>query len=714
MSLCASWLTSMGEVLSRLWIEGRRRWRHVPWADASRSGIACALPAIVAVVAHQPLFCWSAIAAFWACLADSPSAAIPQRVSGMAAVAVLGAVACAGAIALHPMPVAEVLVTLLLTYVAALLRGIDSTLGVRALLVATAFAVSATFSASGWADGLQFGRFYLIGGLWALACNVGLWQSRGHALARRARFAYAHALAAQVKSLADSARDLRARGHRTHVRQQRCLDGLRAAEAQLSAQADPGVLGWPEVGERAMGLLAALENLMLAPTATRGAKACKRLAAPLRRLAELLEQWADDVGDVRAGWFSSNSETLARRRRELQRSVALSQRSKLKPAEHDWLKICLLLVQELAVLTREAGAAVPVIPEWPCSEAPHERVVLSPIRAFNDAVCQIRTQGRWARYAARFSITSGIVVALAASLHLRQGYWAVITALWVVHPSFAQTVKTSGLRLGGTALGAVIASLLDWLLPTRLMLGLSILPLATATFAGRAFNYLSYVLFLTPQFVLVAQLGASAMPPWALALSRLENSVAGAVVGLLVSLLVWPEWERSRLAQCKQAAMLATRAYVMAALARVAGASGRSRDAEVRLRRQAYMALDALDAAVQSVRFESFGGGHQLALLTRIARRLRELVGVGSLLEYGEASLKGDERHHLTDLARWACGAWGSADPSGPLPAMPAKSSPEARATVFLVRHLGAELVAGALELRALALQPFEALVTKT
>jgi len=320
-----------------------------------------------------------------------------------------------------------------------------------------------------------------------------------------------------------------------------------------------------------------------------------------------------------------------------------------------------------------------------------------------EAIDQVRTQGRWARYAGRISIAGAIAVGLARALHLQQGYWTVITALWVVQPSFSQTLKVSSLRLGGTALGAFVASLLDWLLPTRLLVGVSILPLATATLAGRAVNYLSYVLFLTPQFVLVAQLANSGLPPWALALSRLENSVAGAVVGLVVSFLIWPEWERHRLAGCGERAVLATRSYVAAGLDDVTSAVRHPASHWMRLRREACVAIDELEAVVAAVRLEPFHRTHHLAVSMVTVMRLRGLVGAVSLLEVGETALSEDERRRLIELAQWTREDWAGTDRRRPPPVWKADPDANSGPGAYLVRHVEDELVAGALMLRSLA-----------
>lgn len=117
---------------------------------------------------------------------------------------------------------------------------------------------------------------------------------------------------------------------------------------------------------------------------------------------------------------------------------------------------------------------------------------------------------RTARYALRLSIAATIAVALARIAHIEQGQWLVLTTLFVVQPTFSQTVKVSSLRVFGTLPGAIVALILALALQEPLLMTLTILPLAIETFATRTFSHVSYILYLTPHFSLVALLGASA------------------------------------------------------------------------------------------------------------------------------------------------------------------------------------------------------------
>ncbi|MCT6562971.1 hypothetical protein N4307_15490, partial [Staphylococcus aureus] len=73
---------------------------------------------------------------------------------------------------------------------------------------------------------------------------------------------------------------------------------------------------------------------------------------------------------------------------------------------------------------------------------------------------------------------------------------------------------------------------------------------------------MSYILFLTPHFILVAHLGMPTGSPWTLAALRIGNSVAGAIVAVLISLIAWPEWEARKLTPMTSAAIDAVCAYL--------------------------------------------------------------------------------------------------------------------------------------------------------
>lgn len=619
------------ESVLRRWSRALRRWwLLLPLADTVKGGLACAVPAMIAALLHEPLWCWSAIAAFWGCLADAADAPRGRRTRDGALFALCGALASGVAVALHKAPVVEVVLAGLVVYAAALQRGSSAQLGQRALLVATAFSVSAAFPTQGAPQALAYAAHFLAGGLWAVLCNAGLSRTDAGRSVQRAARAYFHEAASYIAQRADSP----ARGRGTfgsgRAELRRRLDALHSA-----LRVAPGTHGWDPslsslgaTGEAALSSLAALETLLADASSPSERKALRTLLKPvLEKLSRRFEQGAERLAG-RASPADPAADAMPS-----PDQAGLEQRA--------WFSACLVMIDELRGIADQVQHLSPPAlrePPVPPPAAPSARTVLA------EAMQQVHTQGRWARHAARTALATAIALALALLPGVPHGYWLVITAVWVMQPSFSQTLKISGLRLGGTALGAALASALEWLLPTPLLLGGAIFPLATWTLAARTVSYLSYILFLTPQFVLVAQLGDAVGVPWALALSRLQNSIVGALIGIAVSRFVWPEWDRHQLQAARAKALHATRAYLSSVLPRAAEAA--AADTASGVRRQACVAVDELEAVLQGMRLEGEAASRRVTRAAVTVARLRRLIGAASLLEGGHRAAQPEIRQH--------------------------------------------------------------------
>ena len=142
----------------------------------------------------------------------------------------------------------------------------------------------------------------------------------------------------------------------------------------------------------------------------------------------------------------------------------------------------------------------------------------------------------------------GLRVALAASISvaavhycaLDHGYWMSLTVLLISQPVFAATLKVSIERVAGTLLGALIAVTLGHFFHSSLLMAWLILPISIGTLACRGVSYLAYMLFLTPHFILVAQLGQPCDAEIGLSYLRVFNSVAAAALVILIALVVRP------------------------------------------------------------------------------------------------------------------------------------------------------------------------------
>ncbi len=642
-------LVSGREQLLRFWRHGRH---PLPMADALRGGVICVAPAVLAVVMHMPLLCWSAIAAFWTCLADEPGRPGRERHYKGLLFGLAGALASACAIAAHALPVLSIAVVGAVAYAGACFRARGPASGLRGLLTATACSVAACFPAHGLDAATRYAAFYLAGGIWATLAGGILWQTSGEKRAQQATLAYLHAMSSLVSRLGQAAHGNRARLEHGRAELRAKLDAMTAAIARCCGEAPSARTRCVDDAEQAIALLAGLETLLAGGNDAARREAAALLAPAYAQLALQIDASAARLhhgpraipGDVEA--------CLARLQQTL-RGCEPAWLAVHGPGEGlTWLRANVDLLERLAILLArdlrvDAARAVAAGRR----AAPHERA--RPGR-FTARIVALVANHAYARYAARLSVAAMLAVTCARLSGMQQGYWLALTTMFILQPTLAQTVKVSGLRIGGTLLGAVLATALSFLVHDPLLLAFIVLPLATGTLATRSVSYFSYILFLTSHFILVAHLGTPAGAPWTLAVARAELSVAGVLVGFVVSLFAWPERDHHRLGSSAARALEGTAAYLDAVARHLSQPVPRERETLRELRRRTCLDIDTLEATISATRFESLAVNQQAACASVLMQRLRTLVGALCPLEYVDASLDDTERARLAALAHKA------------------------------------------------------------
>jgi uncharacterized membrane protein YccC len=91
------------------------------------------------------------------------------------------------------------------------------------------------------------------------------------------------------------------------------------------------------------------------------------------------------------------------------------------------------------------------------------------------------------------------------------------------------------------------------------------------------------------------------------------NSTAGAALGIVITLILWPGWEKYSLASSVSNAIGRTAAYLSTALKNW---SDNGRYAEPHLadmRREACLAIDNVEATIDRMRLEPFGQTRRIA-----------------------------------------------------------------------------------------------------
>lgn len=628
--------------------------RYLPFAEALRGGLICVVPAVAAAQLHMPMLCWSAIAAFWTCLADESGRPAAARVANGLWFGVLGAAASASVIATHALPVLSIVIVGAVAYLGASARKWGAASGLRGILTATACAVAACFPVHGIASAAQYALFYFGGCVWAALAGIGLWQTDGNTRARMATMAFLHAMATFVERLARAANGDPASLERGRAALRARLDAMIAASANRRGDLPLLCRKWVADAERAMALLAGLESRIAAAGVGERRAAAAVLVPVLAQLACLVEGCAR-AGDHGAG-AGDAAQALARDRAGLLDALArrVAQYRNLHDDEGSaWLHACETLIARFGAVLQQAASDGIALDDAARNEPAKGRPAGGAGRlvALRNA---ISAPNVFHRYASRLGVAAMIAVALARISGVQQGYWLALTTMFILQPTLSQTVQLSGLRIGGTLLGAVVASMLSLLVHDPLLLALAILPLATGTLAARSVSYVSYILFLTSHFILVAHLGTPVGPSWMLAALRVGNSLAGVLVGVIVSLLAWPDREHHRLGEVAEHAMSATATYLCAVGDDDPARARDGRDSLTALRRQACVAIDRLDATVAATRFESIAVDPRTASASVARQQMKALVGVLAPVEYLDDTLDAIDRAAIAATAREA------------------------------------------------------------
>lgn len=168
--------------------------------------------------------------------------------------------------------------------------------------------------------------------------------------------------------------------------------------------------------------------------------------------------------------------------------------------------------------------------------------------SLKEALTRIRMQftpksGRF-RHGLRLSLALAAGYGLLHFLNLPQGYWVMLTTVFVLQPTFSDTWKRLGQRVSGTLLGLVGGWAFLHLFPQdEAQLGLAVVS-GVAFFFWRAERYMLATASITVLVLLCFnQLGSG----YALIWPRLLDTVLGALLAGGAVALILPDWQGRRL-----------------------------------------------------------------------------------------------------------------------------------------------------------------------
>ncbi|RWA20346.1 fusaric acid resistance protein [Mycolicibacterium elephantis DSM 44368] len=254
------------------------------------------------------------------------------------------------------------------------------------------------------------------------------------------------------------------------------------------------------------------------------------------------------------------------------------------------------------------------------------------------AVAQI-TRGLLATRAVAFrnAVRTGLGLALAVAvthlLPVEHGFWVVLGAMSVLRSS-ALTTGTRVVRavLGtgiGFVLGVIVIELVGvdpivmWTLLPFAAFGSAFVPEVASFIAGQA----AFTMMVLITFNLIAPTG------WSVGLARVEDVVVGALVGVMVSVMLWPRGAAARVNTAIDQAFAVSAKFLKAAVQRVTrGASEEASNRVHTLSHDALVATRTADDAVRQFLSENGGVTDIRAPTVRAANRAVRLRAAAELI----------------------------------------------------------------------------------
>ncbi|MCW3062730.1 MAG: hypothetical protein JWQ02_4551 [Capsulimonas sp.] len=167
------------------------------------------------------------------------------------------------------------------------------------------------------------------------------------------------------------------------------------------------------------------------------------------------------------------------------------------------------------------------------------QTVTSALRTMRE---HIHPRSEVGKEALRLAITLAMAAAIARLLHLTNGYWVPMTALLVLKSDFHQTFTRGLARIGGTLVGAGVATLIA----ATLRPGPAVLMILVVLFAWLCFtllrvNYALYAVCITSYIVF--QLAIAGLPEMHVIAARALDTMIGGSLAVLAH-APWPAQRR--------------------------------------------------------------------------------------------------------------------------------------------------------------------------
>jgi len=529
------------------------------YAAGFRAAMATVAPLIVGYLFGEPEVVWASLAGFSVSLTDR-GGPYGARAAAMGSLLVAGAVAAVLAGLTGASPWTGIPLLFLVATLTSLGRVYSVTAGVVGSSIAVVWLVSMALPAASLAEALGRGLYFVLGALWAMALSLVLWPINPYRPARLDVALCYRVLSTYASSVAGGkgGHEHQATGEyvvfadRALVRE--TLEAARATLVGMRRGRQEGgrgerLLVLLEIADQSFATLLALGEVLdsvppfaaAEPARDAARRAIAGFASTLQYVARIAADesrapppfigWSG--AGVRAALSAldgvpSDGVALAR--------AAYEQAARLL----DQLGEFATAAGETAATLEQKAAVVAV----PGSVLPEPGVASTPVSLVAPLREALSRDSVALMHALRVGITTTAAALVASQLGLSRGYWVTLTVLVVLQPQSGATFIKAVQRVVGTVLGGVIAAAIALAVHDTWWILAVVFVLATVSVAVLPINYAVFSMFLTPTFVLLAEVNAA---DWHLANLRIVNTLIGGVLALLGTRLLWPRSGRAQL-----------------------------------------------------------------------------------------------------------------------------------------------------------------------
>lgn len=273
-------------------------------------------------------------------------------------------------------------------------------------------------------------------------------------------------------------------------------------------------------------------------------------------------------------------------------------------------------------------------------------------RSLKDVWTRLRTQltptSLLFRHALRLPLALSIGYGMVHLIHPSQGYWIILTTLFVCQPNYGATRRKLGQRIIGTAIGLTVAWALFDLFPNPLVQSCFAIAAGVVFFINRTTRYTLATAAITLMVLFCFnQVGDG----YGLFLPRLFDTLLGSLIAGLAVFLFLPDWQGRRLNKVLANTLTCNSIYLRQIMQQYA--AGKSDDLAYRLaRRNAHNADAALSTTLANMLMEpghfrkEADVGFRFLVLSHTL--LSYLSGLGA---HRETQLPADIREYLIEGA---------------------------------------------------------------